>query len=82
MRSETATKLGHTIWEMYQKLNLMLDEVGNACNAEEAKWYRHQIGDIMSVMSLHILEPLYKQNPSSVPPELANELRRMESESQ
>jgi hypothetical protein len=75
MNIELAAKMSIRLWAMHEELNSLLCEIKDHCNTAELVWYRRQFAELMGTIDLNILDPIYREHPHLMPPELSAALK-------
>jgi hypothetical protein len=67
---EAARQVSALMLHVGAQLNQSVAVVQNLCDRTEFERYRSAVGDVMGVMLLDIMNPLYAMHPELKPPEL------------
>ncbi len=70
MDIKTAEALSLLMMRINSNLNDSVAMVRDKCSAEDLKWYRQEVGNIMGAVCLDIEERLWKEHPSLRPREM------------
>jgi hypothetical protein len=68
MKIELATKITSDLVKISGDFDETLRLIETNCNQDEFRSYRKAFGNLMGTMYLDILEPLFKEHPSLIPP--------------
>jgi hypothetical protein len=67
---EIASQVNELMLEYSAKLDQSLKTVMDNCSAQEFKSYRDAVGQLMGIMLLDVMNPIYKQHPDLKPEQL------------
>jgi hypothetical protein len=67
---KTASQVSELMLEYSAKLDQSLKMVMDNCSEQEFKSYRDAVGQLMGVMLLDVMNPIYKQHPDLKPEQL------------
>jgi phytoene/squalene synthetase len=65
-----AEEISKLMLEFGARLDVSVELVRDNCSPEELRLYRRAVGEVMGVMLLDIMNPLYARHPSLKPPQL------------
>ena len=73
MDEDTASEVVKRAIEINRQLNDLLWPIKESCPEEQFKRYRRAVAEAMTSISLDILNPIFAEHPSLMPPELTEE---------
>jgi hypothetical protein len=69
MNLDLATKIAENLVRIESDLNNALHLIETNCKQDEFQLYRTAFGKLMGTIYLDILEPLFDEHPSLIPPD-------------
>ena len=67
---EIASQVSELMLEYSAKLDQSLKTVMDNCSEQEFKSYRDAVGQLMGIMLLDVMNPIYKEHPDLKPEQL------------
>ena len=71
MNKEIAAEISDLMLECSKKLDASIDRVMSTCSEDESKRYRHAVGELMGIMLLDVMNPIYRAHPELKPSQLS-----------
>ena len=71
MDKEIAAEISDLMLECSKKFDASIDRVMSTCSDVEFKRYRDTVGELMGIMLLDVMNPIYQAHPELKPSQLS-----------